>query len=186
MKEDKNKHSQRTMEDVTPIANVFKEYRAYYMRRKKELKEELKELPLKGSVIKKKVKGHYYYYLVYREGEKVKFDYLGKIEPANLKEQIEKRRWIIKQLRKIDNALYALGVAKRTQSLGLAKRFAVFERDKFTCQYCGRNVKDHKAVLVVDHINPKKRGGGETLDNLITSCVECNSGKRARLMKDLI
>lgn len=186
MESDKNKHYQETMEDVTSIANVFKDYRAYYIRRKKELKEDLKELPLKGSVIKKKIKGHYYYYLVYRVGEKVKFDYLGKIEPINLKKQIEKRRWILKQLRKIDTALCALGIAKRSESLGLAKRFAVFERDDFNCQYCGRNAKDHKAVLVVDHINPKKRGGEETLENLITSCVECNSGKRARLIKGLI
>jgi hypothetical protein len=132
MKSDKNKTTKQTMDYVIPIATVFKDYRAYYARRKKELEEKLKELPSKGSVIRKKIKGHYYYYLIYRIGYKVKFDYLGKIEPVKLKEQIEKRRWILKQLNKIDEALYALGIAKRSQSLGSAKRFAVFERDGFT------------------------------------------------------
>ena len=142
-------------------------------------------MPTKGSVQKKKIKGHYYYYLTYRVGEKVKTEYIGKKEPVELKDQINERRWILRQLKEINTALYALGIAKRSVSLGQAKRFAVLERDDFTCQYCGRNVRDHKVVLVVDHINPKKRGGGDSLGNLITACVECNSGKRASLMKHL-
>lgn len=174
------------MNEVTPISAVFKDYRAYYLHRKKELNDELKTLPPKGSVAKKKIKGPYYYYLAYRVGEKVKFDYIGKTEPVELKQQIEKRRWILKQLKKIETALYALGIAKRSQSLGQAKRFEVLERDNFTCQYCGRNVRDHKVVLAIDHVNPKKRGGSDSIDNLITTCVDCNSGKSASLMKKLI
>ncbi len=38
------------IQEVTPISAVFKEYRAYYRRRKKELDEALKTLPPKGSV----------------------------------------------------------------------------------------------------------------------------------------
>ena len=84
------------------------------------------------------------------------------------------------QLKKIDPALYALGIARRSQELGLVKWFSIFERDNFTCQYCGRTPKAHRVVLVVDHIDPKKRGGDNSIDNLITACIECNSGKRAR------
>jgi 5-methylcytosine-specific restriction endonuclease McrA len=175
-----------TIQEVTPISAVFKEYRAYYRRRKKELNEVLKTLPPKGTVIRKRIGRGYYYYLQYRSGDKIKSDYIGKAEPVELKKQVEKRRWIRRQQRKIDIALYALGIAKRSQSLGLARRFAILERDTFTCQYCGRNVREHGVVLVIDHVSPAKRGGSDSFDNLITACVECNSGKRASLITNLL
>lgn len=59
-------------------------------------------------------------------------------------------------------------------------RFAVLRRDSFTCQYCGR--KAPFVVLEIDHKIPKSKGGNWTLDNLITSCFECNRGKRNHLL----
>jgi len=59
----------------------------------------------------------------------------------------------------------------------LRLRLDVFDRDNFTCQYCGRNVIDDHIKLQVDHINPKSKSGENVIDNLITSCFECNSGK---------
>ena len=61
-------------------------------------------------------------------------------------------------------------------------RFEIFKRDKFTCQYCGQESPD--VVLNVDHINPVKNGGDNNITNLITSCFDCNNGKRARLLSD--
>lgn len=61
-------------------------------------------------------------------------------------------------------------------------RFEVFKRDGFTCQYCGR--KTPEVVLEVDHIIPKSKGGGDELENLVTSCWECNRGKGASLLDD--
>lgn len=61
-------------------------------------------------------------------------------------------------------------------------RFEVFKRDSFTCQYCGR--KAPSVVLNVDHINPVKHGGKNDILNLITSCFDCNSGKKDRLLSD--
>lgn len=55
-------------------------------------------------------------------------------------------------------------------------RFEVFKRDCFTCQYCGRKAPD--VVLNVDHITPVSKGGTNDIFNLITSCFECNNGKR--------
>jgi hypothetical protein len=54
-------------------------------------------------------------------------------------------------------------------------RFEIFKRDDFTCAYCGS--KPPKTVLEVDHILPVSKGGTNVLDNLITSCFECNRGK---------
>jgi len=63
----------------------------------------------------------------------------------------------------------------------LKLRFKAFERDNFTCQYCGRTPQDG-AKLVVDHVNPVANGGLTVFDNLITSCFECNSGKSDLLL----
>lgn len=62
------------------------------------------------------------------------------------------------------------------KSLSNKIRFEVFKRDSFTCQYCGRKAPD--VVLNVDHIKPVADGGTNDLFNLITSCFECNNGKR--------
>lgn len=60
-------------------------------------------------------------------------------------------------------------------------RFAVLERDSFTCQYCGAKPPD--GAVHVDHIIPRSEGGTDELDNLITSCEPCNSGKGRKPMK---
>ncbi len=62
-------------------------------------------------------------------------------------------------------------------------RFTVLRRDNFTCQYCGRSVQNG-AILHIDHIQPKAHGGKLTLDNLITSCFDCNLGKRDILLSE--
>lgn len=55
-------------------------------------------------------------------------------------------------------------------------RFEVFKRDSFTCQYCGRKAPD--VILHVDHIKAVVKGGDNDIFNLITSCADCNLGKR--------
>ena len=61
-------------------------------------------------------------------------------------------------------------------------RFEVLKRDKFTCQYCGRQAPD--VVLNIDHITPVSKGGTNEITNLITSCFDCNSGKTDRELSD--
>ena len=67
--------------------------------------------------------------------------------------------------------------------IGKSLRFEVFARDGFTCQYCGTRPPD--VVLEVDHIHPVSKGGNDDLINLITSCYECNRGKRAKVITDI-
>ena len=55
-------------------------------------------------------------------------------------------------------------------------RFKILVRDDFKCQYCGRSIKDG-AILQVDHVIPRSRGGFAVPGNLKTSCYECNMGK---------
>jgi len=62
-------------------------------------------------------------------------------------------------------------------------RFEVFQRDGFTCQYCGR--KPPEVVLEVDHIMPRSKNGSDDMENLITSCFDCNRGKRDKNLTDI-
>lgn len=57
-------------------------------------------------------------------------------------------------------------------------RFAVLKRDNFTCQYCG--TKSPEKPLHVDHRTAVAKGGGNEIENLVTSCQDCNLGKGAR------
>lgn len=61
-------------------------------------------------------------------------------------------------------------------------RFEVFKRDSFKCQYCGKSAPD--VILHVDHIKPVSAGGNNAMTNLITSCFDCNMGKKDRLLDD--
>jgi hypothetical protein len=67
---------------------------------------------------------------------------------------------------------------KKRKPIGNSKRFEVFKRDKFVCQYCGNYPP--KVILEIDHIVAVSKGGDNEIDNLITSCFECNRGKAAR------
>lgn len=71
---------------------------------------------------------------------------------------------------------------KRKQ-IGKRKRFEIFKRDKFQCQYCGQ--VPPVITLHVDHINPVSLGGGNESGNLITACCQCNLGKSNIPLKDL-
>lgn len=70
----------------------------------------------------------------------------------------------------------------KRKALSQKTRFEVFKRDQFTCQYCGRKAPD--VVLQVDHIIPVAKGGKNEILNLVTSCVDCNSGKSDRKLDD--
>ena len=167
---------------MTKIKRLFEKHINYFRKLKNNTEREIKILP-KGVVQKKKIEKWYYYYLCYRKGDKVFTDYISKKKPIELMQQIKKRQILTKELYEIENNLYALGAARRiTRGLSLRKRFEVFKRDDFTCQYCGRNVKRHKVVLVVDHIFPKRKGGEDKLSNFITACSECNLGKHDNLL----
>jgi 5-methylcytosine-specific restriction endonuclease McrA len=57
-------------------------------------------------------------------------------------------------------------------------RHNIFERDQNTCQYCGK-VFDRKD-LNLDHVIPRDRGGPTTWENIVCSCVPCNTRKANR------
>ena len=68
-----------------PIKGVLKEELENSERMKRDYERALAKLPL-GSLIKKKVKGRDYYYLVFREAGKVRFIYKGKAGAREIQE----------------------------------------------------------------------------------------------------
>jgi hypothetical protein len=74
----------------------------------------------------------------------------------------------------------------------IALRVAIFDRDRFKCQECGksfqlRNTPTKRAlrllggVLHIDHIVPVRQGGRATLENLRLLCDPCNLTRSRKL-----
>jgi 5-methylcytosine-specific restriction endonuclease McrA len=49
-----------------------------------------------------------------------------------------------------------------------ALRAAVLERDDHICQYCG------DGAIQADHVKPRRKGGPDTMANLVACCTSCN------------
>ena len=97
------------------IKGVLKEELNNSLRMKKNYERELAKLP-KGSLVKKKIKGHEYYYLQLREKGKVRFIYKGKIfsgEIAKYKSAKEYRAKYRKALSQIKRQIRFLRSALR-------------------------------------------------------------------------
>lgn len=61
-------------------------------------------------------------------------------------------------------------------------RFGVFNRDLYTCQYCGH--ARGKRELTIDHIVPKSKGGKNDWMNCVAACKDCNNLKKDLLPKE--
>jgi len=55
----------------------------------------------------------------------------------------------------------------------------VFERDEYTCQYCARSFESKE--LNLDHVIPRDKGGRNGWENIVTSCIRCNTRKANKL-----
>lgn len=64
-------------------------------------------------------------------------------------------------------------IASRKPRLRL--RFRVFQRDKYRCQICGRDIGDG-VKLELGHKKATAKGGKAEMDNLAVLCFDCNRG----------
>ena len=67
-------------------------------------------------------------------------------------------------------------MVKRPRRQRKMSRFEIFNRDKYTCQYCGQKTRQ----LTLDHVIPRYRGGQHTWGNVVSACVACNRHKAGR------
>ena len=54
----------------------------------------------------------------------------------------------------------------------------LFARDEHRCQYCGQTRPVNQ--LSLDHVIPRSHGGKTTWENIVCSCMTCNSRKGGR------
>jgi DNA-directed RNA polymerase subunit RPC12/RpoP len=63
-------------------------------------------------------------------------------------------------------------------------RIKIFERDKYICYKCGKQLTRFSTTL--DHIQPVSKGGDNSYDNLVTACLHCNSRRGAQPIMDTL
>jgi hypothetical protein len=59
-------------------------------------------------------------------------------------------------------------------------RIKVFERDGYICRYCQKQLTRSTATL--DHVKPIAEGGDNSLENLVTACLDCNVKRNRRAL----
>jgi 5-methylcytosine-specific restriction endonuclease McrA len=63
-------------------------------------------------------------------------------------------------------------------------RMKVFERDKYLCHYCKKQLTRFSATL--DHIQPVSKGGDNSYENPVTACLLHNSQRNAQPIMDYL
>jgi 5-methylcytosine-specific restriction endonuclease McrA len=69
---------------------------------------------------------------------------------------------------------------KRPRPQMRLSRREVFNRDRYTCLYCGVQTRD----LTLDHVVPRHRGGAHSWENLVSACKRCNHRKAGRTPRE--
>ncbi len=65
---------------------------------------------------------------------------------------------------------------KRPRPQRKLTRLEVFNRDQYTCQYCGKQTNQ----LTLDHVIPRYRGGEHVWENVVSACIRCNRHKAGK------
>ena len=76
----------------------------------------------------------------------------------------------------VPSVIRLLYLVKRPLFTRRLSRREVFWRDRFTCQYCGKQTRE----LTLDHVVPRVSDGPHTWENVVAACVLCNHRKAGR------
>lgn len=60
-------------------------------------------------------------------------------------------------------------------------KYNVLLRDRLTCQYCPKEVTS--STVTMDHVIPVSKGGTTCWENIVASCMHCNTAKGSKLIK---
>lgn len=104
---------------------------------------------------------------------------LGKVDLI----EHERGRWIRSismnyQLPSVIRLRYFVRIKRK--EISLTKK-NIIKRDNRQCQYCGKKT----GMMTTDHIIPKAQGGGDTWENLVCACLECNNRKGNQDLKSV-
>jgi len=89
------------------LKGILSESKAYYLNINEEIQKRLRSLP-SGSIKERNISGRKYYYLQRRKENKIIHEYIGKERPDDLFKQIQERKALLAELRKVNEALKLL------------------------------------------------------------------------------
>ncbi len=81
----------------------------------------------------------------------------------------------------IPSVIRLIYIVKRPIPIRKLTRREVFVRDKYRCQYCG---KESTKDLTLDHVLPRFRGGRHVWENVVSACTTCNHKKAGRTPRE--
>ncbi len=79
----------------------------------------------------------------------------------------------VSQVFQIPSVIRLVYLVKRPRHQPKLTKLEIFNRDKYICQYCGRQAKE----LTLDHVVPRRLGGGHSWENVVSACQACNRRK---------
>jgi len=100
---------------MSAVHDILREEYTRLEKLKDQYCKELESLP-KGTISRKKIRNHEYYYLAYRSKDKVKFDYLGKKDAPRLREinsKLGRRKEIEGKLKQVNKSIKEIGKSLR-------------------------------------------------------------------------
>ena len=101
------------------LKGILKDSLDYYLDLNKRLMARLKELP-RGSILKRRIGRHDYFYLKVRDGLRVQSKYLGKKKPADIEKALKERRLLKKQLKEVEQNVKMLARIEKRRKRGRA------------------------------------------------------------------
>jgi len=116
------------------------------------------------------------------EGDYACHDFESWAELSEHRERFEPEKFVfvqaVKQKILIPTVVRLLKYDKLKRRRIRFNRRNVYARDQNTCQYCGRTLPTSR--LNLDHVLPRSQGGKSRWDNIVCSCIQCNSRKNDR------
>lgn len=97
--------------------------------------------------------------------------------------------------------IFVIKIMAKRNTISQSKRQMIYARDAWTCVYCGLEGKieieyirkpirprivprdENGNMFEIDHLLPVAKGGDEHINNLVTSCWDCNNTKRDKVRK---
>jgi 5-methylcytosine-specific restriction endonuclease McrA len=104
---------------------------------------------------------------------------LGKVEVV---EEYSREVHSVSFTLRLPSVVRLLRLVKRPKTPVKFSRQNIYARDKYRCQYCGKQLPSEE--LTYDHVIPKYRGGRTEWKNIVTCCIPCNRRKGGRSPKE--
>ncbi|MEM1165300.1 MAG: HNH endonuclease [Planctomycetota bacterium] len=116
------------------------------------------------------------------DGQYMTYDFESWAEISELQAELEPdlHEWVrtVRLQLAVPRVIRLLGYDKLPRQGVKLNRRNLFARDRNQCQYCGNHFPTSE--LSIDHVVPRSQGGPDSWENLVCSCVRCNSRKGGR------